>query len=140
MAKHGGRTFSPVMSFATGLICTSVFFAIDVTALHTPLPTRAILGKRPKMSTAAMMTNYFAPVIRCAGLCLDRQVIICSTVCFLVTERMIIRWSFGRFLCLLKPHCHTPSRCSHILEHFCVFSGTDTAENLKCKTCHSSTS
>ncbi|KAL1932033.1 hypothetical protein VTP01DRAFT_9089 [Rhizomucor pusillus] len=43
LAKHGGRTFSPVMSFATGLICTSVFFAIDVTALHTPLPTRAIL-------------------------------------------------------------------------------------------------
>ncbi|ORZ01223.1 hypothetical protein BCR43DRAFT_486575 [Syncephalastrum racemosum] len=38
LARYGGRTFSPCISFGSGLICCIIFFAIDVTALHTHLP------------------------------------------------------------------------------------------------------
>lgn len=36
--KYGGRSFATVVSFLTGLAVVLIFFAIDVTALHTPLP------------------------------------------------------------------------------------------------------
>ncbi|GAB5591639.1 hypothetical protein Unana1_06539 [Umbelopsis nana] len=37
--KYGGRSFATVISFAVGLVVVLLFFAIDVTALRTPLPT-----------------------------------------------------------------------------------------------------
>ncbi|KAJ2956188.1 hypothetical protein NQZ79_g7912 [Umbelopsis isabellina] len=37
--KYGGRSFAATISFATGLLAVLIFFAIDVTALGTPLPT-----------------------------------------------------------------------------------------------------
>jgi len=36
---YGGRSFATVVSFAVGLVLVLIFFAIDVTALNTPLPT-----------------------------------------------------------------------------------------------------
>ncbi|KAI8366653.1 uncharacterized protein BYT42DRAFT_587397 [Radiomyces spectabilis] len=42
LTRYGGRSFSGVMSFSTGVICCLIFFAIDINALHTPLPDETL--------------------------------------------------------------------------------------------------
>ncbi|KAI8890740.1 hypothetical protein K501DRAFT_328323 [Backusella circina FSU 941] len=42
MTKFGGRSFSALLSFTFGTLCCLIFFGIDVSALHTPLPTEMI--------------------------------------------------------------------------------------------------
>ncbi|KAI9472361.1 MAG: hypothetical protein EXX96DRAFT_583781 [Benjaminiella poitrasii] len=37
--RYGGRSFSSVISFSTGVVCCLIFFALDVTIAKTPLPT-----------------------------------------------------------------------------------------------------
>ncbi|KAI8983467.1 hypothetical protein BDB01DRAFT_124971 [Pilobolus umbonatus] len=36
--RYGGRAFSSVISFSTGITCCLIFFALDVTVGKTPLP------------------------------------------------------------------------------------------------------
>ncbi|CAO3683757.1 unnamed protein product [Umbelopsis vinacea] len=37
--KYGGRSFATVVSFLVGLVVVLIFFAVDITALGTPLPS-----------------------------------------------------------------------------------------------------
>lgn len=39
LKRYGGRSFSAVISFAVGTVCCLIFFAVDVGALGTPLPS-----------------------------------------------------------------------------------------------------
>ncbi|KAI8475896.1 MAG: hypothetical protein J3K34DRAFT_517058 [Monoraphidium minutum] len=50
LGAHGGQAFASVISFATGLVCCLVFFAIDVAGRGTPLPTAASLRGAPAWS------------------------------------------------------------------------------------------
>lgn len=42
LTRYGGRSFSSVMSFSSGVLCCLIFFGVDIGALGTPLPTAVL--------------------------------------------------------------------------------------------------
>ncbi|KAI8140559.1 hypothetical protein BJV82DRAFT_623076 [Fennellomyces sp. T-0311] len=118
LAKAGGRTFSPVYSFASGLICCFIFFAIDVTALGTPLPNNNVLDAPGYVWIGGLMGAYyvFANLISIPklGAATSLSIFVCSQVivaCLIdhaglvgVEQRDYSKWrilaSFGLIFCV----------------------------------------
>lgn len=60
LARNAGRTFAPLWSFGSGLICCLIFFVIDTQALKTPLPDQSLLSeKRVKLDAVISLFISF---------------------------------------------------------------------------------
>lgn len=107
--KYGGRSFAATISFATGLLAVLVFFAIDVTALGTPLPTAKLTSKFLMIENIVYTSCWklicvLLKLFSCARVCLDRR-------------------NLRRILCYCQCAYRTSTGCSNGLECICVRTG-----------------